>query len=332
MDRNIGSQSDKINPYLLTVDDLDRLPDPTWQIAGILPQGSVALLYGEPGAGKSFVALDMALCIATARPWQGRTVAQGDVLYIAAEGGSALKHRVVAWRDRRGAKPSRAVFRAKPCDISNEGERSLLISEAHKAGWQPRAVVVDTLARCFGTGDENSTQAMNAFVAGLDHLREAFPDATILVVHHSGKDRSKRDRGNSALRGAADVVMRLEHKACVRVLSCEKAKDSEPFAAIALRLEQVRLPSGDTSCVVVAAGPHDADADDTRQPMRNKTDVLVFNALVCDGDVWRGSEGLTHGEWWKATGLPKSTFRHVPGRLIAAKRVAKAGERYVPMQ
>ena len=50
-------------------------------------------------------------------------------------------------------------------------------------------IVVYTLARNFGASNESLAQDMNAFGNGCDHLRAAFPGSTILVVHHSGKER-----------------------------------------------------------------------------------------------------------------------------------------------
>ena len=41
-----------------------------------------AILYGPPGAGKSFVALDFALSVASGRAWHGHEVRQGPVLYV----------------------------------------------------------------------------------------------------------------------------------------------------------------------------------------------------------------------------------------------------------
>jgi RecA-family ATPase len=66
------------------------MPPPRWLIRDWLPASSLILIYGEPGAGKTFVALDIAVAIATGRDWNGNKVARGIVLYIAAEGVAGL--------------------------------------------------------------------------------------------------------------------------------------------------------------------------------------------------------------------------------------------------
>ena len=65
-------KSSKAGFRFLTVGEVMKLPDPEWLVAGILPAKSIAQLYGGSGSGKSFVALDMALSVATGRPWLGK--------------------------------------------------------------------------------------------------------------------------------------------------------------------------------------------------------------------------------------------------------------------
>ena len=73
-------------------------------------------------------------------------------------------------------------------------------------------IVLDTVNRCFGDGDENSTQDMTKFVAGCDLLMEE-TNAGIVCVHHSGKDVSKGARGSSVLRNAMDYEYSIARNA-----------------------------------------------------------------------------------------------------------------------
>lgn len=73
----------------------------------------------------------------------------------------------------------------------------------------PALVIVDTLNRNFGGGDENSTADMTNFISGLDRLKHEL-DTAIMVVHHTGLGDSQRGRGSSALKAAVDSEFRLE--------------------------------------------------------------------------------------------------------------------------
>ena len=83
---------------LLTVREVMDLPDPEWLIKDILVKDSLALLYGPPGVGKSFLALSLAYSVAAGTKWHDRDVDGGAVVYLAVEGGRGLKFRISALR------------------------------------------------------------------------------------------------------------------------------------------------------------------------------------------------------------------------------------------
>lgn len=73
--------------------------DQSYLVKGWLARGAVSMLYGPSNTGKSFLALDIAYHVAKGVPWGGRRVRQGNVLYVAAEGGSGFNNRVAALTD-----------------------------------------------------------------------------------------------------------------------------------------------------------------------------------------------------------------------------------------
>ena len=91
-----------------------------------------------------------------------------------------------------------------------------------------RLVVIDTLARCFGGNDENDARDMGAFIEGCDVIKQK-TGATVLVVHHSGKDEAKGARGSSSFRAALDAEFNVkrEGEGQALILSCTKMKDAE---------------------------------------------------------------------------------------------------------
>jgi hypothetical protein len=306
---------------LLTLEDLERLPDPEWLVDGLVGENALVELFGKPGTGKSFLALDLAMSVAAGRPCLGQATKQGDVVYVYAEGTTGLKNRVAAWQASRGVGDVPIRFLAQPLDIGDEGKRSEFVKAIRGARQAPRLIVIDTLARCFGAGDENSTKDMNAFVSSLDAIREAFPGATILVVHHSGKNAGKGERGSTALPGAADTVMSLGANGQWLMLKCEKQKDAEELSPIAFRLSSVVLKNGKSSCVI-EMGPHRAGGGDARSRLL-RNDRRAFEALRKVGGT-----GALFTEWRAASKLPASTFKDVRRRLVDTGCVEQDGSFY----
>jgi hypothetical protein len=228
---------------ILTTADLETAGPPNWLVDGLFEQGAPVLLYGSPSAGKSFLALDWALHISSGTPWLGRKVKTGPVLYIYAEGSRAMRRRIEAWKK---ANPGADIadfarFVTDQPQLLNTGEVEQLIQKIEKQNLKFQLIVVDTLARCFVGGEENSAKDVGAAVASLDKIRNR-TGAAVLVVHHSGKN-SASERGSTALWGAVDTKLRLDRigNSENRLLLCEKQKEDEEFHNIALVLDQVNL-------------------------------------------------------------------------------------------
>lgn len=319
---------------LLSLDDLASLPAPQWLIEGYLQGGALAMLYGEPAVGKTFQALDWALSVATGTTWHGHSVAQGDVVYIYAEGATGLRQRADAWLAQSGVqRPSR--FRALPVPIAINTEHGVrtFVEAIRETSLCPRLIVVDTLARNFGTGDENKQADMNAFVQGCDALRAAFPGATVLVVHHTGKDKAKGARGSIVLLGAVDTAIfmqRLDTQGRSRLV-VEKQKDSEPVAPLYLSRRVVKLPAGASSCVLVPLSKGERPTGATRtDPRTAATDAAVFEAvLAC------GAEGITPSAWEEAVAArvtSRTTVLASRKRLLAQGKVREENGRWYAVE
>ena len=69
-------------------------------IADMLDEGAMSVIYGESNSGKTFVALDMAMAVATGTPWNGKATKHGLVVYVAAEGGKRIMRRLAALKKR----------------------------------------------------------------------------------------------------------------------------------------------------------------------------------------------------------------------------------------
>ena len=256
-----------------SIAELLDLRPPAWLIDGVIPVQGLTAIYGRPGGGKSFIALDMALSVAAGAPWQGHPTQKGCVVYISAEGGGGLGKRVGAWLAHHQIKPYQypdlfANFIVAAIQVHPESEdlagiieqtvnhptyRHKLVEDSlecnqdpNQADDPPLFIIVDTLARCL-QGDENQQEDMGNFIKGLDILRIEH-DATALVVHHTNKEGFD-ERGSSSFRGACDTMMFASKEEGEVTLKCTKQKDYEEFTEEIFEL--VLIPEWE-SCVVQA--------------------------------------------------------------------------------
>lgn len=229
---------------------LYELTPPSYLYGEEIIEGGLHVLYGASGIGKSFVALDYALNIAQ----------DHDVIYCAAEGFGGYADRLKAWHQHHEKGEGKIHLTKDIVPLLNEDEVDHFISTTVATDIHPALIVIDTLAWCLAGGDENSAKDMQRAMNNARRIQE-YTGAAVLLVHHTGKSGAS-ERGSSALRGAADMLIRLELKDDTLVLSCEKAKESEPFETRYLKLVTVPARPGRSSCVPlpatkVAASPTD---------------------------------------------------------------------------
>lgn len=233
----------------------------------ILPAQSLCSIYGPSGSYKSFLAVSWACHVAAGRPWAGKKVTPGAVMYVVGEGGVGVPRRVRAWEQVHGMVANnlylvnRPVFPVRPAEINEVLVAARQVES--ECGFPVRLVVIDTLARCFGGNDENDARDMGAFIEGCDTIKQK-TGATVLVVHHSGKDEAKGARGSSSFRAALDAEFNVKREGDGRalILSCTKMKDAEEMEKKAYDLRPVDLytdEDGENICsLVVRDVPRDA--------------------------------------------------------------------------
>lgn len=278
----------------LVLDDVALLKSPpvVWLATDRLPAEGLAVGYGQPGVGKTFVFLDLALSICTGRDWLGATVRQGPVVYVAAEGQQGLAHRVEAWKLHHNIPLDEPVgFYTVPQALNLLDKASVESFLAEIAPTKPVAVIIDTLARCMPGGDENAPRDMSLAVSHADRIR-TFLKATVLLIHHPGKEASSAERGHSSLRGAADTMFQLKTVKNVLQMTCTKQKDAAPFNPVSLRLTR---PTGLASSLVV-------------ESLSAKRSLLPSEAQSLAALTSFGQEGASFREWMASSGIRKRTL------------------------
>lgn len=258
----------------ITMDELEALPPPKWLIPGVLTEGSLAAIYGAPESGKSFLAVDMSMAVAGGMSWHGRTVERGAVLYIAAEGAPGLGKRVRAWKVEHRAQGREFSFWLDRDELNLAAEKDggvrAFVREVVEALGPLKLVIIDTLNQTAAGADENSAKDMGRYISSMKRLRDE-TGATVVVVHHSGKDLSKGMRGSTALLGAMDTTIEVERSTDGRslVAAVKKQKDAEREVPMRFNLEKVAESLVLRATVMAdAAGEFDGRADLTLELAR----------------------------------------------------------------
>lgn len=217
--------------------------DGLWLIDDWLPKSGIAAIYGHPGSGKSFFALDMAAHVANGMEWAGRHVERGLVVYVVAEGQTGFRNRLYAMQqDGKIAPDAPFVFIPTPIDMqAPDGDLKALMETIHQvieqSGLPLAMLVIDTLSKTFGAGKEN-TDDMAGYIANCQRVSSAF-DCCTVIVHHRPKDSESRDlRGHSSLRGGIETAILVEG-AEIKTATTLKQKDGEDNIAIRFKLHRV---------------------------------------------------------------------------------------------
>jgi len=216
-------------------------PAVRWLVRDILEADTLAMIYGQPGSGKSFLALDLAASIACGVPWFGRATKRGAAIYILGEGGAGVSRRLRAWQ----LSHPEAHLEAAPLFISRrmvplgESEAVAEIEAAiEEATTEPPSVVwIDTLARAAAGLDENSARDMSELVRACDNIKQRYGCAVVLI-HHAGHNQD-RARGSSAIKAALDTEISASKDGEVITVQCTKSKEGEPFKPLYFRLQSV---------------------------------------------------------------------------------------------
>jgi len=272
------------------LDMLDAIPEPTYAIDGIYPEGGSLLAYGKRSTKKSFAVLDMGLSLATDTRYHGHDVKRGRVVYFAGEGFRGINRRVKAWFKARklsrenyakdfalvpftakwDTSRGRDVVREVLRDIAKDGPISL--------------VMIDTARRAM-SGDENAPTSVGQFLDGVSNVCREFGCGHI-IVHHAGKDESKGARGGGPFEDDADTVLRFTKGQSGAVhMTCTKQKDDEADWTMKFRADPITLgsePNGKpiTSLVLALESETKAEDDENGPASSEREQYAAHDAIA----------------------------------------------------
>ena len=193
-------------------------PELFWMIPRVLPKPAVITLLGEPKAGKSFLALQLAMEIAKGGSFLGQPCRQGKVLYV------QLDTSELVWRDRLNH--LKAAHIELPPNVQmihpedNPTFCNIILPEHQRtfrdaqAQCEPDVVVIDVLREIHSMDEQDSTQMK---IVG-DILMEVFAGRTLIILHHMPKTEElvvpkviNAARGSSYISGKSDAIWMLHN-------------------------------------------------------------------------------------------------------------------------
>lgn len=342
-------------PFELESDVAANATLPDWLIEEVIESETLCVLYGPPNAGKSLALLDALYHVAAGKPWRGRDVKQGCVLYVSVEGPNGTARRAKAWRAYHGVADDEKLplaFIRVDVDLFNDKKAAQAIVEAvglleAMTNLPCRAVAIDTVNAVTPGMDENSSADVGVFLRNLRTIL-AKTRAAVLPVHHTGKDESRGMRGSNALLAKAETTLLVAEG----LITTMKMRDGQRGQRFPFEIKIVNLWENDKGKPVGApvaverqrgealVGVDETDDDATLIPPDTPADKLtatlrVFKERV-EGIAANTGEAVSEiglsakavfdalNVHRRASGLPELKDRTIVSRLLG--RLAEGGE------
>lgn len=312
---------------LLSLGDLGAMGQRKQLVDGLIFADSLNAFCGQQKSFKTVIADALCVAVAEGGEFLGRKVLQpGLVIDFALEGmeGKAARYRahlgVARFGDITDPVHRRLFLHGIAPDITTAAGQDLVlrtIEEWQKRTGEPlRLTKWDTVARAMSVArlDENSTQDMGAWIAGLDRIRSRIPHAQCLV-HHNG--RNGMERGSTALPGAVDLLAFVEKTdPCEARFKVRDARDIEVPSPLLVRFAPVvvgEYPNGKP----VTAMRIDSFTETVRKATDTKNKPSAREALLELANE-TGIEGFDFATAMQATGCARSTTSEALGKMVGS--------------
>jgi len=302
-------------PRMQTAADLQRktFAPVHYVVPGFIGEG-LTIFAGRPKVGKSWLALDAVLAVASGTDVLGRKVEQGDVLALMLEDNERrLKTRIQKIVGPFAEWPSRFTYATEWPRVDEGGLDK--IRAWIKSVSQPRLIVVDVLARVRSQqqGRQAQYEADYQAIAGLQAIASEHRVA-IVVVHHLRKSGSEsgdaidKISGTLGLSGAADSLLVIDRDGAGITLY-GRGRDIEEIEAA------VEFDRADCRWRVLGKAAEVRRSDERK---------AILDALMATG------ASMSPADLAAATGMPSNNVRYLLFRMVRDGQITKAGRGYVP--
>lgn len=284
--KKAGSKPRRLN--FAFAGDIKPQTNGLYLVKGLIPSGLLAV-FGHSNSGKTAVAGDMALHIAAGLEYRGRRTRQGLVVWAALEAPDSMANRMVGWISHHDIELGelRWAMLTGSLDLRHANSVKELLDVLYEieaaAGERMALFVIDTLARAMPGANENSSEDMGAVISNLGRVLGEFSGASILLIHHTGKDDTRGLRGHSSLIAAVDGAFEVKDGEFIT----RKSRDSKVGEALAFQLmgRDIGVDEDGDAVTAVVAVPTDAPVGNkARSVLRlsagSKTALRVLRELL----------------------------------------------------
>lgn len=256
---------------------------PKWLLRPWLERFLVAILYGDLGTFKSFLALHWCLTLAAAGT---------PTVYLSAEG-RGMSQRLRGWLRHHHPDSDPAEIAATlpfsaievPLDLSSAETVDRLIESIDAQGITPALVVIDTLSKYSGPLDTDKGADARQMLESCSTIRLRY-GATVLIVAHTGHMAKDRPRGSYDLSASTEANFRIERpnpSGPDIVVTTGRLKDSEsppPFSMTSKVVDCGTVDSEGVPETTLVLVPNDAAPLPTLRPKAvGKNQERALNAI-----------------------------------------------------
>jgi len=228
-----------------------ELPPKKWLLDKIFGEKEIGMIYGDSGTGKTFVVIDMIICLCVRKIW-ARTFEVTRPLtlaYCCGEGISGLPERLRTAVDYYELDdiPNFHFFDIIPQLFDEKFETKIKkfvdewkILQSNGYAKPLDVLFIDTFHTATVGADDNSSKEMGIVLNNCRYVNREL-GCTVIIVHHTTKS-GESYRGSGSIKGGLDFSFEVENAKSVtgyRKIRCEKVKDAGNFNDINFRLQSL---------------------------------------------------------------------------------------------
>lgn len=302
------------------LDDGDTLP--RWLVDTLWARSAVGVLGGAPKSCKSWLALDLAVSVATGTPCLDAFDVDhpGPVLlYMAEDAAPVVKARLTGLCRTRALDLANApihVITTPVLRLDRGRDQARLRAAVRQLA--PRLLVLDPFVRLHRI-DENDAGEVSALLGYFRALQRQH-DVAVLVVHHARKNGGAGTQAGLSLRGSGDfhawgdsnLYIRRQKDTLLLTIEHRAAAAPDP-----LRLQLVAGENVDAHLAIVSSVAAAAESDSPGELDRRVLDLLA-----------RAGRPFSRSQLRAELHVRNERLGDALSRLVTAGTIIRAGDRW----